>query len=83
MEEKPRRNHTGRVVKKASWRKRTEILEEESWRRNHGGYIMEDTSWRKHHGGGHPGIARGTQEAPGGTQEAPGGTQEAPRRYPP
>ena len=27
-------------------------MEEESWRRNHGGGIMEEESWRRNHGGG-------------------------------
>ena len=27
-------------------------MEEESWRRNHGGGIIEEESWRSNHGGG-------------------------------
>ena len=65
-------------------------MEEESRRRDPRGAIMEEQSWRRNHGGGtheaprrHPG---GTQEAPrrhpGGAQKAfrgTQGTQEAPR----
>jgi hypothetical protein len=27
-------------------------MDEESWRRNHGGGIMEEESWRRNNGGG-------------------------------
>ena len=53
-------------------------MDEESWRRNHGGATMEDASWRSQHGG----DSEERQEAQGDTPEAPEGTQEAPRRQP-
>ena len=34
-----------------SWRRDHggDIIDEESWRRNHGGGIIEEESWRRHH----------------------------------
>ena len=57
------------------------IIEEESWKRNHGGGVMEYESWwqwlRRNHG---------TQNHPEGTQRAavshPKDTQDAPRKHP-
>ena len=66
-------------------------MEEESWRRNHGGGITEEESGGPmieeavmNYPGGTRRHLRGTSEAPRGTQEAPhpGGTPEAPRRHP-
>ena len=72
-------------------------MEEEAWRRMHGGSMMEEESWealrRKHSGGSmeeawrrkHGGGCM-EEKHPGGIQEAPrrhpGGTQEASRRHP-
>ena len=41
-------------MEEESWRRNHggDIIDEESWRRNHGGGIMEEESWRRNHGGG-------------------------------
>ena len=73
---------------------------EASWRRNHALGIMEEETWRGNHGGcmhygggiieevtrNHQEGLRRPQEVPGGTRGAPGkhsgGTQETPKRHP-
>ena len=72
-----------------------DIMEEQTWRRNHGRGNLEKESGMMHHGGGivghviqeSPGITQealvGTQEAAGGTKRHSGGSQEAPSRNPP
>ena len=51
-------------------------MEEESWRRNHGGGIMEEGPWR------HSEALRVKQRHPGDIQEASRRHPEAPRRHP-
>ena len=53
-------------------------MEEESWKRDHGGAIMEEESWRRHPGG----AQEAPRTHPGGPKRHPGGSQEAPRRHP-
>ena len=65
-------------MEEESWRRNHGggILEEESWRRNHGGCILEEESLRRYPGGGIMRRNDGTQ-AP---RRHPGSTQEAPSR---
>jgi hypothetical protein len=45
------KNHGREINQEESWmRSPGGILEEESWRRNHGGGIIEEESWRRHLG---------------------------------
>ena len=61
-------------------------MEEESWRRNHGGGIMEETSLMRNHGGGimeeasgggSPGSSLGTGGSPGSSLGTLWGSLEA------
>ena len=41
-------------MEEESWRRNHggDIIDKESWRRNHGGDIIDEESWRRNHGGG-------------------------------
>ncbi len=72
-------------MEEESWRRNHGggIMEEESWRRKHGRGIMEDESWRRNHGGGiMEEESWKRNHGLGGTQEAPRRHPEAPRRHP-